>query len=208
MGLCTTNAAFGNSSTRRTRPSAGSSRGPSPLSCRTAATVVPCSRATLCTVWPFLTFASTTHAIVRCGCTPVFCDIDPETYTLDSNKLEALITDKTVAILPIHVYGNLCDVDAIARIAEKPQAFFNHALEGDLLLVGFKADRREKPHEILAHQTLEVFHPDFGALVILRDNENRVRLLEKALRHHHGGKRDRRPIHMDGFAPRIRKMRK
>ena len=65
------------------------------------------------------TFASTTHAIVRCGCTPVFCDIDPETYTIDPAKIEALITDKTVAILPIHVYGNLCDVDAIDRIAKK-----------------------------------------------------------------------------------------
>ena len=66
---------------------------------------------------PF-TFASTTHAIVRCGCTPVFCDIDPVTYTLDPAKIEALITDRTVAILPIHVYGNLCDVDAIERIAK------------------------------------------------------------------------------------------
>ncbi len=65
------------------------------------------------------TFASTTHAIVRCGCTPVFCDIDPVTYTLDPAGIEALITEKTVAILPIHVYGNLCDVDAIGRIAEK-----------------------------------------------------------------------------------------
>ena len=67
---------------------------------------------------PF-TFASTTHAIVRCGCTPVFCDIDPESFTLDPEKLEALITDKTVAILPVHVYGNLCDVEAIDRIAKK-----------------------------------------------------------------------------------------
>ena len=67
---------------------------------------------------PF-TFASTTHAIVRCGCTPVFCDIDPKTYTLDPEKLEALITEKTVAILPVHVYGNLCDVEAIGRIAKK-----------------------------------------------------------------------------------------
>ena len=65
---------------------------------------------------PF-TFASTTHAIVRCGCTPVFCDIDPRTYTMDPEKLEALITDKTVAILPVHVYGNLCDVDRIGEIA-------------------------------------------------------------------------------------------
>lgn len=67
---------------------------------------------------PF-TFASTTHAIVRCGCTPVFCDIRPDDYTLDADKLEALITDKTVAILPIHVYGNLCDTEKIGAIAKK-----------------------------------------------------------------------------------------
>ena len=67
---------------------------------------------------PF-TFASTTHAIVRCGCTPVFCDIDPVSYTIDPNKVEALITDKTVAILPIHVYGNLCDTDALSMIAKQ-----------------------------------------------------------------------------------------
>ena len=66
---------------------------------------------------PF-TFASTTHAILRCGCTPVFCDIDPVTYTMDVSKIEALITDKTVAIMPVHVYGNLCDVEEIERIAK------------------------------------------------------------------------------------------
>ena len=67
---------------------------------------------------PF-TFASTTHAIVRQGCTPVFCDIDPVSYTMDVSKIEALITDKTVAIMPVHVYGNLCDVEEIDRIAKK-----------------------------------------------------------------------------------------
>lgn len=67
---------------------------------------------------PF-TFASTTHAIVRCGLTPVFCDIDPETYTIDASKIEALITDKTCAIVPVHVYGNLCDTEEIERIAKK-----------------------------------------------------------------------------------------
>ena len=67
---------------------------------------------------PF-TFASTTHAIVRCGCKPVFCDIDPVTYTLDPGKLEALITERTAAILPIHVYGNLCDTDRIGEIGRK-----------------------------------------------------------------------------------------
>ncbi len=67
---------------------------------------------------PF-TFASTTHAIVRNGLTPVFCDIDPEDYTLDTAKLESLITDRTSAIVPVHVYGNPCHVDEIGRIAAR-----------------------------------------------------------------------------------------
>jgi dTDP-4-amino-4,6-dideoxygalactose transaminase len=67
---------------------------------------------------PF-TFASTTHAIVRNGLTPVFCDIDPVTYTMDTEKLESLITDKTCAILPVHVYGNICNLEKIERIAHK-----------------------------------------------------------------------------------------
>lgn len=67
---------------------------------------------------PF-TFASTTHAIVRNGLTPVFCDINPADFTIDAEKIEALITDRTSAILPVHVYGNICDVDAIQAIASK-----------------------------------------------------------------------------------------
>lgn len=67
---------------------------------------------------PF-TFASTTHAIVRNGLIPVFCDINESDYTIDVNKIEDLITDKTVAIVPVHVYGNLCDVERIEQIANK-----------------------------------------------------------------------------------------
>lgn len=67
---------------------------------------------------PF-TFASTTHSIVRNGLTPVFCDIDPDTYTIDTSKLEELITDRTCAILPVHVYGNICNVEEIDRMAHK-----------------------------------------------------------------------------------------
>lgn len=66
---------------------------------------------------PF-TFASTTHAIVRSGLVPVFCDIDPDDYTMDVTKIEALITDKTCAIIPVHVYGNICRVEEIGRIAD------------------------------------------------------------------------------------------
>ena len=67
---------------------------------------------------PF-TFASTTHAIVRKGLKPVFADIKPDDYTLDPAKIEPLVTERTCAILPVHVYGNLCDVDAIKAIADK-----------------------------------------------------------------------------------------
>ncbi len=67
---------------------------------------------------PF-TFVSTTHAITRCGLVPVFCDVEETYYTLDPAKIEALISDKTCAIMPVHVYGNLCDVDAIAAIAAR-----------------------------------------------------------------------------------------
>ena len=67
---------------------------------------------------PF-TFASTTHAIVRNGLTPVFCDINPKDYTMDPDKIEDLITERTSAIIPVHVYGNICDVESIERIARK-----------------------------------------------------------------------------------------
>ncbi|MCI7086174.1 DegT/DnrJ/EryC1/StrS family aminotransferase [bacterium] len=67
---------------------------------------------------PF-TFASTTHAIVRNGLTPVFCDINSDDYTINTKKIESLITEKTCAIVPVHVYGNICDVEAIQKIADK-----------------------------------------------------------------------------------------
>lgn len=67
---------------------------------------------------PF-TFASTTHSIVRNGLTPVFCDINPDDYTIDVTKIESLITDKTCAIMPVHVYGNVCNIEEIQKIADK-----------------------------------------------------------------------------------------
>ena len=67
---------------------------------------------------PF-TFGSTTQAILRNGLVPVFCDIREDDFTIDAEKIESLITDKTVAILPVHVYGNICDVKRIDEIAKK-----------------------------------------------------------------------------------------
>ena len=67
---------------------------------------------------PF-TWIATVSAIKWEGCIPVFCDIDPETLNIDHTKIEALITEKTVAIIPVHVFGNPCDVEAIEAIAKK-----------------------------------------------------------------------------------------
>ena len=67
---------------------------------------------------PF-TFVSTTHAIVRNGLNPVFCDVTYEDYTMNVDKIEELITDKTSAIVPVHVYGNICNYHKIEEIAKK-----------------------------------------------------------------------------------------
>lgn len=66
---------------------------------------------------PF-TFISTTHAIVRNNLKPVFCDIKWSDGTMDESKIEDLITEHTVAIVPVHVYGNLCRMEAIQEIAD------------------------------------------------------------------------------------------
>ncbi len=67
---------------------------------------------------PF-TFISTTHAIVRNELQPVFCDVKESDCTIDEGKIESLITEKTVAIVPVHVYGNICNVEEIQKIADK-----------------------------------------------------------------------------------------
>lgn len=64
-------------------------------------------------------FVATTHAIWWNKLTPVFVDIDPVTGCIDPDKIEAAITDKTVAIMPVHVYGTPCDVERIQQIADK-----------------------------------------------------------------------------------------
>ena len=67
---------------------------------------------------PF-SFIATTSAIQYEGCIPVYVDIDPDTLTMDPAKIEAAITSQTVAIMPVHVFGNSCDIEAIDTIAKK-----------------------------------------------------------------------------------------
>src|SRR5256712_9963653 len=65
------------------------------------------------------TFFATVGAIARVGATPVFVDIDPVTYNLDVTKIASKVTSKTRAIIPVHLYGQMADMDAVMAISEK-----------------------------------------------------------------------------------------
>ena len=67
---------------------------------------------------PF-TFVSTTHAIVRNNLKPVFCDVKLEDGVIDEDKIESLVTERTVAVVPVHVYGNACNIERIQKVADK-----------------------------------------------------------------------------------------
>lgn len=93
-----------------------------------------------------ITFAATVNTIIHVGATPVFVDVDPNTFCIDANKIEEKITDKTKAIVPVHYTGHACDMDKIRAIAEKYNLFVSedaaHAIDtyykGDL--IGKKGD--------------------------------------------------------------------
>jgi dTDP-4-amino-4,6-dideoxygalactose transaminase len=70
-------------------------------------------------ILPSFTFIATAHALWWQNVTPVFCDIDPHTHNIDPRKVEQLITDKTSAIVGVHVWGRTCDVEPLAEIARR-----------------------------------------------------------------------------------------
>lgn len=127
---------------------------------------------------PF-TFASTTNAIVRCGLTPVFCDVEPERYTMDADKIEALITPKTSAIVPVHVYGNVCDVEKIEQIAKKHnlKVIYDgaHAFG---VRIGEKGIARYGDATIFSFHATKIFSTGEGGAVACRDSKYKE-ILEK-----------------------------
>jgi dTDP-4-amino-4,6-dideoxygalactose transaminase len=70
-------------------------------------------------VIPPYTFVATANAVLRQHALPVFADTDPETFQIDARKVEAAITDRTRAIMPVHLGGNVCDLDALLAIAKR-----------------------------------------------------------------------------------------
>jgi dTDP-4-amino-4,6-dideoxygalactose transaminase len=67
---------------------------------------------------PF-TFIATVNSIVAAGATPLFVDIDTDTFNLDVQQVEAAITPRTKAVMPVHLYGQMCDMDALAALAQR-----------------------------------------------------------------------------------------
>jgi len=125
---------------------------------------------------PF-TYVSTTSAIAATGNTPVFADIDIETFNIDPNKIEDKINDQTIAIAPCHVFGNACEIDRIDEIAQKNNLKViydaSHAFDvkykdkhianyGDISVISFHATK--------------IFHTIEGGAIIINDDE----LYEKA----------------------------
>ena len=70
-------------------------------------------------IMPAYTFMATATAVLHVGGLPVFADIEPDTYTLDPEKVEAAITGKTRAVLPVHIGGRPANMDEMVRIAQK-----------------------------------------------------------------------------------------
>jgi len=127
------------------------------------------------------TFASTTHAIVRNGCTPVFCDVNENDCTIDANKIEALITDKTVAILPVHVYGIPCNVEEIERIAKKHGLVVIYdAAHAFGVSVGGKSIAKFGDASMFSFHATKAFNTIEGGCVALKDMNLALKLFQLA----------------------------
>lgn len=122
-------------------------------------------------------FIATANSIVWNGLTPVFVDIDPETLNLDPAKIEAAITEKTTAIMPVHCYGNSCDVDAIKAIADKhdlkvlydaAHAFSVNDVNGSILNHGDLS--------VLSFHATKVFNTLEGGAIICHDEQMKARI--------------------------------
>ena len=125
---------------------------------------------------PF-SFVATTSSLVTNGLKPIFADIDPQTLNMDPNNIEALITPNTSAIVPVHVFGNGCDVEAIESIAKKHdlKVVYDAAHAFD---VKYKGESLLNYGDIstLSFHATKLFHTIEGGALIINDDS----LVEKA----------------------------
>lgn len=118
------------------------------------------------------THCSTTHSIARNGLVPVFCDVNDKDYTIDVNQIEKYITPKTVAIMATHVYGVLCDVDAIDAIAKKHnlKVIYDAAHAFGVKRNGVDCANYGDMAMFSCHAT-KVFHTIEGGITVFKDDE-------------------------------------
>lgn len=125
---------------------------------------------------PF-SFVATTSSLVTNGLDPVFADIDPQTFNIDAKKIESHITPDTSAIVPVHVFGNACDIEQIAKVAEhyELKVIYDAAHAFD---VKFKGESILKQGDIstLSFHATKLFHTIEGGALIINDDA----LVEKA----------------------------
>ncbi|MCK5535942.1 MAG: DegT/DnrJ/EryC1/StrS family aminotransferase, partial [Bacteroidales bacterium] len=125
---------------------------------------------------PF-SFVATTSSLVTNGLHPIFADIDPQTLTIDPNNIEKLITPNTSAIVPVHVFGNACDVEAIDKIAKKHdlKVIYDAA---HTFTVRYKDESILSYGDIstLSFHATKLFHTIEGGALIINDDS----LVEKA----------------------------
>ncbi len=83
---------------------------------------------------PAMTFVATANAVIQTGATPVFCDIDPETGLMEAGDVKQLVSAKTKAVIPVHLYGQMCDMKAFRKLADENGLFLledaAHCVEG------------------------------------------------------------------------------
>lgn len=122
-------------------------------------------------------FVATTHSIWWNGCTPVFVDIDPKTGNIDPDRIESAITPKTVAIMPVHVYGMPCDTKAIHEIADRhglkviydAAHAFGVKVNGESIL-------KEGDFSTLSFHATKVFNTIEGGAMVMRDAETKKQI--------------------------------
>ncbi|SIT36569.1 dTDP-4-amino-4,6-dideoxy-D-glucose transaminase [Paraburkholderia piptadeniae] len=122
-------------------------------------------------------FVATTHAIHWNGAKPVFVDIDPVSMNLDPSRIEAAITPQTRAILPVHVYGNPCEVEKIEKIAD---TYGLHVIYDAAHAFGVRRNGRSilsfGDMSVLSFHGTKIFHTFEGGAIICRDAEMKRRI--------------------------------
>lgn len=123
---------------------------------------------------PF-TFVATSHALKRIGANPIFADIDPETLCLDPAKVEKLITPRTKAIVPVHVYGNVCDVEGFERLGEK---YGVKIIYDAAHAFGVKGVTDCGDMSMFSFHPTKLFHSCEGGLLVFKDPAIQQKLFE------------------------------